>query len=150
MQLTTKETELLKDLKTQEELCIEKYTKHSECAKDVQLKSFLSSVAQDERTHLQWLDSIAKGEVPTTTPSSNTNPSFTASYGPGTNPDKSNDTFICNDLLSGEKHTSALYDTCVFEFENEGMRKVLNTIQTQEQKHGKHLYDYMKTNNMYS
>ncbi len=150
MKLTTKETELLKDLKTQEILCIEKYTKHSACAKDEQLKNYLSKTAENEKTHLSWLDTIGKGEVPNTGTPSGSPTTFTANYNTLSSPDKENDSYICNDLLSSEKHASALYDTCVFEFADEGMRNVLNTIQKQEQHHGKELYDYMKTNNMYS
>ena len=40
MQLTQKETELLKDLKSQEKLCAEKYMQYSEAAKDPQLKTY--------------------------------------------------------------------------------------------------------------
>ena len=35
MQLTQKESSLIKDLKGQEQLCIDKYTKHAECASDL-------------------------------------------------------------------------------------------------------------------
>ena len=49
-----------------------------------------------------------------------------------------------------EKHASHLYDTCVFEFTQESLRKVLNTIQSEEQGHGKAIYDYMSANAMYS
>ena len=38
MNLTQKETELLKDLKGQEKLCVDKYTRHSAAASDTQLK----------------------------------------------------------------------------------------------------------------
>ena len=40
MQLTQKETDLLKDLKGQEKLCIEKYTKAADSAIDPQLKDY--------------------------------------------------------------------------------------------------------------
>ena len=36
MQLTQKETDLLKDLKSQEKLCVEKYTKYASQALDPQ------------------------------------------------------------------------------------------------------------------
>ena len=49
-----------------------------------------------------------------------------------------------------EKHASHLYDTCVFEFAQQPLRDVLNHIQTEEQGHGKAIYDYMSTNSMYS
>ena len=45
MQLTQKETELLKDLKGQEKLCADKYTQYSESAIDPQLKNLFSQIA---------------------------------------------------------------------------------------------------------
>ena len=63
MQLSQKESELLKDLKDQEKLCIEKYTKHSSCAKDPQLKNLFSSLAAGEQQHLAALDALGEGTV---------------------------------------------------------------------------------------
>ena len=51
MQLTQKETELLKDLKSEEKLGIEKYTKHSSCAKDPQLKKLCKEAAARHQEH---------------------------------------------------------------------------------------------------
>ena len=39
MQLTPKEASLLKDLKGQEQLCVDKYNRHAACANDPQLKN---------------------------------------------------------------------------------------------------------------
>ena len=36
------------------------------------------------------------------------------------------------DVLSGEKHASHLYDTCVFEFQNKQVRDVLNLLPPRE------------------
>lgn len=113
MQLTQKEKELLKDLKGQEKLCVEKYSQH------------------------------AAGE---TAPKND----FKQTYSVSETPEKKNDCYICSDLLATEKHASALYDTCIFEFKNEQLRTVLNSIQREEQEHGKKIYDYMAANNMYS
>ena len=52
-------------------------------------------------------------------------------------------------VLAGEKHVSALYDTCVFEFKDGAARNVLSHIQQEEQQHGKMLFDYMQANGMY-
>ena len=75
---------------------------------------------------------------------------FTATYAIAGNPDKENDCFLCTDLLATEKHASHLYDTCIFEFKDEGVRSVLNHIQKEEQEHGKKIYDYMAVNAMYA
>ncbi|MBQ8758725.1 MAG: spore coat protein, partial [Clostridia bacterium] len=48
-----------------------------------------------------------------------------------------------------EKEVSKLYDTCIFEFNDDNARNYLNSIQKQEQNHGKMIYDYMAANNMY-
>ena len=150
MQLTQKETELLKDLKGEEQLCVDKYTKHSESAKDPQLKNLFSQIAQIERGHLDTVTQMANGTVPTPSGGSQTEPKFTAAYSTAETPEKKNDCFLCSDLLTTEKHASHLYDTCIFEFKDENARNMLNHIQKEEQNHGKMIYDYMKANSMYS
>ncbi len=151
MSLTQKETELLKDLKGQEKLCIDKYSKHAQAAKDTQLKNLFDRIAQTEREHLQTLHDIEQGKAPVGTcaiPSQQ--PTFSAAYGIAENEDKKNDCFLCSDLLTMEKHASHLYDTCIFEFKQAADRQALNHIQKEEQEHGKMIYDYMKANSMYS
>jgi len=150
MQLSQKEASLLKDMKDQEKLCIEKYSKHAACACDGQLKNLFTQLASAEKQHLGYLDKIGEGTVPqVATGSSSTPSSFSPCYGMADTPQKQSDCFLCSDLLAGEKHVSSLYDTCIFEFKDEGVRNVLNTIQKQEQQHGKTIYDYMSTNGMY-
>ena len=148
LQLTQKETQLLKDMKDQEQLCIDKYTKHSDCAVDPQLKNLFSQMAQTERTHLDTLNQICSGTVPSPSGGSSSLPTFTANYTAET-PDKANDKYLCSDALAIEKHASHMYDTCVFEFADENVRKTLNHIQKEEQDHGKMIYDYMAVNGMY-
>ena len=52
------------------------------------------------------------------------------------------------DLLADEKHVSSLYNTSVFEFNDNSLRDTLNHIQKEEQQHGKMIYDYMSANYM--
>ena len=152
MVLTQKETTLIEDLKSAEKLCIEKYSKHAGEAKDAQLKNLFTEIANVETKHLSMLDSITDGTVPTVPKggTSSGTQTFNATYKIGESPEKKCDSFLCSDLLSMEKHVSGVYDTCVFEFADQGIRDVLNHIQTEEQEHGKKLYDYMSTNSMYS
>jgi len=150
LKLTQKETELIKDLKGQEQLCIDKYTKHSSAAKDVQLKNLFTQLAQTEQKHFDTLTQIENGTVPTPGAGSSQQPAFTQTYTCTQNPDKQNDCFLCTDLLTTEKHASHLYDTCVFEFKDDGIRNTLNHIQKEEQQHGKMIYDYMAANCMYN
>ena len=149
MQLTQKETMLLSDMKNQEKLCIEKYSKSATAANDAQLKNLFSTLGEVERKHLSMLTDIESGSVPTASSGVSVPKSFNATYTSDT-PEKQHDAFLCNDLLATEKHASSVYDTCIFEFGDESLRNVLNHIQKEEQNHGKAIYDYMKANGMYS
>ena len=64
MTLTQKESSLIKDLKGQEKLCIDKYTRHSACAKDPQLKELFTQMAATEKEHLKTLTQIESGNIP--------------------------------------------------------------------------------------
>ena len=77
-------------------------------------------------------------------------PGFSAAYSVADTDAKKHDSYLCTDVLTMEKHASHLYDTCIFEFTQESLRNVLNSIQKEEQGHGKAIYDYMSANSMYS
>lgn len=150
MTLDAKEQQLIKDLKSQEKLCVDKYAKHACCAKDAQLKNLFNQISQNEQKHLDAIVQIENGTVPQFSGANLQQPTFTATYNMAENPDKKNDAYLCSDVLAMEKHASNLYDTCIFEFKDENLRNVLNSIQKQEQEHGKQLYDYMNVNSMYA
>ena len=149
MTLTQKENGLLCDLKSQEQLCIEKYTKYENEACDPQLKTLFSSIKSNEQSHLDTINKIMGGtevQMPGTTPEakkwSGTPSSCSAEQ-------KNKDAFLCKDALSMEKHVSSLYDTSVFEFTSTTLRDTLAHIQKEEQNHGEQLYSYMSANSMY-
>ncbi len=155
MQLNQKEMGLIKDLKEQEQLCIEKYQKHSEQARDPQLRQLFSDISQVEQQHFETLTKLENGSVPSvgakqSGQSSSSSSSFSAVYGISDSMDKQHDRFLCSDLLAGEKHVSDVYNTCLFEFKDPQVRQVLNHIQTEEQHHGEQLYGYMSVNGMYN
>lgn len=151
MQLTQKEMNLLKDLKGQEKLCVEKYTKAASQALDPQLKQLFTQIGNVEQGHLNTITQMEQGATPNTSSGGQTiNSTFNENYGMGDTPDKQADSYLCGDLLATEKHASHLYDTCVFEFKEKTLRDTLNHIQKEEQEHGKYIYDYMSKNNMYS
>lgn len=152
MQLTQKETTLLTDLKGQEKLCIEKYTKYASNALDPQLKELFTSISNIEQQHLNTLTQIENGTVPQSNSGGGQamKTAFSATYGMGDTPDKQADCYLCSDLLADEKHVSSLYNTCIFEFKDKQIRDALNHIEKEEQEHGKAIYDYMSVNNMYS
>ena len=149
MTLTPKETSLLKDLRSQEQLCIEKYSRYASEACDGQLKNLFTQLGQVETQHLQTLDQIAAGTVPQMGGGSQQAqmPIEASSCCPA---DKQKDAFLCGDALAMEKHVSSAYDTCIFEFADENLRNVLNHIQKEEQQHGQRIYDYMAKNGMYA
>ena len=64
MQWNQKERDLLKDLKDQEQLCVDKYMRHAENACDPQLKKLFSQLAQQEAQHLQTIHQMESGTVP--------------------------------------------------------------------------------------
>ena len=150
MQLTPKEASLLKDLKGQEQLCVDKYNRHAASANDPQLKNLFEQIAQVEQQHLDAITQMEGGTVAAPADSATVPTTFTAAYSSADSPQKQNDCYLCTDVLAMEKHASHLYDTCVFEFNDANARSVLNDIQKQEQHHGKVIYDYMNTNAMYA
>ena len=152
MTLTAKETMLLKDMKDSEKLCIDKYERGAGCAKDAQLKNLFTALADKERTHLDTLNKIEQNGTYPAPEKAPEEPkmSFSATYTPGdTSENAKNDAYLCSDALSGDKHVAALYNTAVFEFKDTGARAALAHIATEEQQHGKLIYDYMSTNGMY-
>ena len=153
-QFSEKEKNLLKDMKDTEKLCIEKYTKAAQEAHDPQLKQLFIKISQIEKNHYDTLTKIEKGETTASQGQSQGQPqestTFTECYGAADNEEKKDDSYLASDLLIAEKHASHLYDTCIFEFKDEEIRKKLNHIQKEEQEHGKQIYDYMQKNSMYS
>lgn len=153
MQLTQKETTLLKDLKDQEQTCVEKYNKYSGEASDGQLKNLFTQIGQTEQQHLDTINQIMSGTVPSTQSGGNQQKqlNFNATYNTGdSSQEKQKDSFLCTDLLSTEKHVSSVYNTSVFEFKDTSIRDTLNHIQKEEQQHGEQIYSYMSQNGMYS
>lgn len=179
VQLTTKETMLLKDQKSQEELCVQKYSSYSNLASDPQLKQLFSSLGQKEQEHLNSINQILGGQIPAMgsqpgmqTPAgsgqsttmgklmqaiSNSAQSSTGSSGSqGSQGSQSgqggslSDKDLCADMLATEKFVSSAYDTVIFECTNANIRQVLNHIQKEEQEHGEQIFNYMQSHGMYS
>jgi len=154
MQLSQKETSLLKDLKEQEQVCIEKYNKYSSEASDAQLKNLFGKLAQAEQTHLDTVNQIMSGTVPSVQSGGSSNQmqnNFTPTYNSAdSSTNKQKDCFLCNDLLSTEKYVASAYNTSIFEFGDTNIRNALNHIQKEEQQHGEQIYNYMSQNGMYN
>ncbi|MFY9173840.1 MAG: spore coat protein [Peptococcia bacterium] len=178
--LTTKEKMLLKDLKSQEEICIQKYSNYAQQTQCPQLKQILTTHAQHEQQHLNTINQILNGQIPTM-PQGNQQQSQAnqqqtqfqgtmqqnqqqmgmqfqqqqqgtpqQQYTPQLVNGKNLEEYICTDLLSTEKYVSSTYDTAIFEFTNPQIRQVLNHIQKEEQQHGEEIFLYMQSNGMYN
>lgn len=166
--LSTKERLLLEDAKSHEEICILKYQNYANLACDSQLKAVFRANGQKEEEHLQTINQLLNGTVPSMSggqsgsagaqgntqqqtgqmpqsqqqsinQSSSGSTSFNAS-----------DKDLCSDMLMLEKYVSGAYDTTIFEFKNAQVRDVLNHIQKEEQKHGEAIFAYMQSKGMYS
>lgn len=151
MVLTQKETAALKDLQTQEQSCIEKYTRYSQEAHDPQLKDLFKHISTDEQKHFKSLGQVLNGTVPQAdcndTQGRNYQPK--AHYTPNDNsPEKKNDTFLVTDCIGTEKLVSGEYNTDVFVFGDSDIRKLLADIQIEEQNHAEMLWKYKSVNSM--
>ena len=151
MILTEKETNAIEDLKTQEQACIEKYTKYSNQAKDPVLKELFEEIARDEQKHFDSLDQVIKGKVP----SVDCNDSKGKNYNPaatydslGNSEDKKADCYLATDCHGTEKLVSGEYNSDVFVFGNSDIRKLLADIQIEEQNHAEMLWKYKTANGM--
>ncbi len=154
MTLTQKEKLLLQDLKTEEQLCVDKYKKYAETAHDGHLQQLFTEIGQTEQQHLNTINTMLQGETPQMNASGNKQAkkqpaqNMSGYTAKARSKDKQQDCYLCNDTLATEKHVSALYDTSVFEFAQPPLRNALNHIQSEEQHHGEQIYNYMSESGM--
>ena len=151
MTLTQKESSLLSDLKSQEQLCIEKYGKYAEAAHDPALKNLFTELRVNEQKHLDTITQMISGtevKMPAASPSAEDS-KLACTPSSVSEEEKKNDAYLCRDALSMEKHVSGVYNTGIFEFTSPVMRDTLAHIQKEEQNHGEKLYNYLACNNMY-
>lgn len=149
MTLSAKEKMLLEDLKSEEEVCIERYNRYANDAYDGGLKNMFDSLAKTEQQHLNTINTILGGTVPSQNSGGEQAQGCTCKS-QCTGEQKNCDAFLCNDALCAEKHVSSVYNTSIFEFADVNLRNTLNHIQKEEQEHGEKIYAYMSANNMYN
>lgn len=151
MILTEKETSILKDLQTQEKVCMEHYNLCANTARDGGLKDLFSQIARDEQEHYQSLGKVLNGEVPSAPPAASKADSYhpVAAYdSTSSQGDKQHDALLCSDSIGNEKMVSADYNSSLFQFGSGEIRKLLNHIQTEEQEHAEMIYKYKQQNGM--
>jgi spore coat protein CotF len=159
IQLSQKERMFLQDLKSHEQLCIQKYNKYSNEAQDPQLKQLFQTHSSHEQQHFNTINQILGGQVPSMNQAQGQqaqqqNQAMQSVQGNAmqaqTQTFNQNDADLANDMLSTEKYISGTYDTSIFEFQDANVRKALNHIQKEEQEHGEDLFNYMKSHGMYN
>ncbi|HWR09881.1 spore coat protein [Sporomusa sp.] len=162
LQLSQKETTLLKDQETHEKVCIEKYQKYAAQASDPQLKQLFESFAQQEQQHLNTITSIMSGQVPSmnqgqqgqqaaqSSSQSMQATNQTAQSSTASASANNADAMLCKDMLMTEKYVSNAYDTAIFEFTDTNVRQALNHIQKEEQKHGEGIFNYLSSKGLYN
>ncbi|MGI6128942.1 MAG: spore coat protein, partial [bacterium] len=145
---------LLEDQKKHEEICIQKYQTYAAQVQDPQLKQLLGNYAKQEQQHLDSINQMLSGRIPSTAQGQSGQGQQSAPTTAATNLSgaaaNQNDAMLLNDLLMTEKYVSGSYDTAIFEFTNSQMRQVLNHIQKEEQQHGEGIYNYMNAHGMYN
>ena len=149
MKLNQKETQLVTELKTQEQLCIQKYDFYAKQAKDPELKSLFKKLSKYEQNHFSMLESLLGGTMPqirTKTP-------LAVKYEPkGTHSGDQNakefDKFLCTDIIATEKYVATAYNDDLFYFASPEVRNVLNAIMTDEQNHAEMIWKYKVANKM--
>ena len=150
MNWTQKETLLLKDLKMQEAICVEKYGKYAEAASNPELKGLFRKIQQHEVEHLNTITGMLEDRIPAGySPQAFTPPEQRVMMADqAATAGEEGDAYLCQDALSMEKHVSGVYDTAIFEFCSPAVRQTLNNIQSQEQWHGEQIYAYMARNGL--
>ncbi len=144
-----KETSLLQDAKKNEELCIKKYNSYANQAQDAQLKQLLTQLAQQEQQHLDSINQLLAGQLPSMGGGQQQPQGQQPQQAQG-GPTNQNDSVLCEDQLATEKYVSSAYNTSIFEFRDANVRQILNHIQKEEQEHGEKLYNYMASHGMYT
>lgn len=169
--LTTKEKLLLQDQKDHEEQCILKYSNYENLAVDPQLKAIFRTNGQKEKEHLDTINQLLSGKVPSMNSGQaggnqqQQQSGMSGSSGKqsiqqsqqqsntvqqsGSKAFQISDKDLCTDMLMTEKYVSGAYDTAIFEFRDASVRDVLNHIQKEEQKHGEAIFMYMESKGMY-
>ena len=149
MKLNQKETQLINELKNQEQLCIRKYDFYAAQAKDPELKNLFKTLSKQEQLHFEMLENLSNGNVPEI----KTRKPLAVNYEPkashtGSKEDKEFDKFLCTDIITTEKYVATDYNNDLFYFASTDVRNVLNAIMTDEQNHAEMIWKYKVANKM--
>lgn len=92
MQLTEQETNVIKDLQTQEKACVDKYRFYEQSAHDEELKNLFHRIGDEEQEHFDSLGMVLKGDVPNVSAARSGMEGYTPSesYAAGNNSEEKN------------------------------------------------------------
>lgn len=151
MIITEKQKDFIKDLQSQEQLCIDKYKHYRAMARDEELQNLFGTIQQNEQEHYDCLAQVLNGQCPDLDTKDKAGmlydpkQSYTGNYNPD---DKEFDQFLCTDCIATEKYVATVYNDDLFRFEDPCVRRLLNNIQTEEQNHAEMIYKYKSVNAM--
>lgn len=151
MVLTEKEKNAIQDLQTQEQGCIDKYTKYASEAKDPVLRELFNTLKANEQQHYDSLAQVLNGQVPGCDCNDDQGKNYMpkATYAKGEqSEDKTHDCYLATDSIGTEKLISGEYNSDVFVFGDSDVRKLLADIQIEEQNHAEMIYKYKQANGM--
>lgn len=152
VKLNAEEKVFLKNLRTQEQMCVDKYKFYAAQAKDPQLQQLFGDIGRREEKHYNLLSALMKGELPE---AKNRRSDMVKAYEPkaaytanSKSADKLHDQFLCTDAIATEKYVAGAYNDDLFRFSMPTVRDLLNTLQTDEQNHAEMLWKYKMANGM--
>lgn len=149
--LTEKERYIIEDLKSQEELCIQKYAFYQNMAYDPELKSLFKEIKKKEEEHYKSLTDVLNGEVMEANVNDYAAKNYKANsdyHKTSSKDEKDHDSFLCTDAITMEKYVSGAYNFDLFQFGNNKLRRLLADIEVEEQNHAEMLYKYKVANKM--
>ena len=149
MKLNQKEVQLITELKSQEELCVQKYDFYAAQAKDPELKSLFRKILKYEQAHYDMLNELSNGTVPAIRHKAPLADKYEPKGAhPGDQKSKDFDKFLCTDVIATEKYVATAYNDDLFYFASTDVRNVLNAIMTDEQNHAEMIWKYKVANKM--
>ena len=144
-----KEKDIINNLIAQEKLCMDKYNRIANEAKDPVLKDLFVTLGKDEAKHHDMLQKLLEGQVSTLEAYDVSSYNPVATYvGNYNESDKQSDNFLCTDTITTEKYVSTAYNFNLFQFADSNVRKLLNNIETEEQNHAEMINKYKTVNQM--
>lgn len=165
-QLTEKERSLIQDQLAHEEICIKKYRGYANLTQCQELRNLFNELAQEEQNHYDTLNRYLEGQrgmqqgqaqgqgqmaqADAQTYAWNQQSQGQTQAGQGGQAGQPDDAAMCQDMLMTEKFISGAYDTSVFESANPQLRRDLQKIQDDEQKHGEKIFNYMQKHGYYN